>query len=75
MLQEDLDAQEDQDDAAQELRLALVFGDADREPYQAYNVPLDRIVSEVCEVNDMEYIPAPKGFYQEFFKNIITTKK
>lgn len=49
----------------------FVFGDADREPYQAYNVPLDRIVSEVCEVNDVEYIPAPKGFYQEFFNNII----
>lgn len=49
----------------------FVFGDADREPYKAYNVPLDRIVSEVSEVNDVEYIPAPKGFYQEFFKNII----
>jgi len=49
----------------------FVFGDADREPHQAYNVPLDRIVSEVSEVNDVEYIPAPKGFYQEFFKNII----
>ncbi len=49
----------------------FVFGDADREPYQAYNVPLDRIVGEIGEVNDVEYIPAPKGFYQEFFKNII----
>lgn len=49
----------------------FVFGDANREPYQAYNVPLDRIVSEVSEVNDVEYIPAPKGFYQDFFKNII----
>ena len=49
----------------------FVFGDADREPYQAYNVPLDRIVGEVCEVNDVEYIPAPKGFYQDYFKNII----
>ena len=49
----------------------FVFGDADREPYQAYNVPLDRIVGEVCVVDDVEYIPAPKGFYQEFFKNII----
>ena len=48
-----------------------MFGDADREPYKAYNVPLDRIVGEVCEVNDVEYIPAPKGFYLEFFKNII----
>lgn len=49
----------------------FVFGEADREPYQAYNVPLDRIVGEVKEINDVEYIPAPKGFYQEFFKNIV----
>ncbi len=49
----------------------FVFGDADREPDQAYNVPLDRIVGELIEVNDVEYIPAPKGFYQEFFKDII----
>ena len=49
----------------------FVFGDADREPYQAYNVPLDRIVGEVNEVNDVEYIPAPKGFYRDFFNNII----
>lgn len=49
----------------------FVFGDADREPNQAYNVPLDRIVGEVCEVDDVEYIPASKGFYQEFFNNII----
>ena len=49
----------------------FVFGEADREPYHAYNVPLDRIVGEVCEVDDVEYIPAPKGFYQEFFNNII----
>ena len=48
-----------------------MFGEADREPYQAYNVPLDRIVGEVSEVNDVEYISAPKGFYQEFFINII----
>lgn len=49
----------------------FVFGDANREPYQAYNVPLDRVVGEVSEVNDVEYIPALKGFYQEFFNNII----
>lgn len=49
----------------------FVFGDADREPYQAYNVPLDRIVGEVREVDDVEYISASKGFYQEFFKDII----
>lgn len=49
----------------------FVFGEADREPYQAYNVPLDRIVGEVSEVDNVEYISAPKGFYQEFFKNIV----
>lgn len=49
----------------------FVFGEADREPYQAYNVPLDRIVGEVSKINDVEYIPAPIGFYQEFFDNII----
>lgn len=49
----------------------FVFGDADREPYKAYNVPLDRIVGDISEVNDIEYIPVPKGFYQDFFNNII----
>ena len=49
----------------------FVFGEAEREPYQACNVPLDRIVGELIEVNDVEYISAPKGFYQEFFNNII----
>lgn len=49
----------------------FVFGEADREPFHAYNVPLDRIVSEVEPVDDVEYIPAEKGFYQLYFKNII----
>lgn len=49
----------------------FVFGDADRKPFKAYNVPLDRIVGEISEVDDVEYIPAEKGFYQNFFKNII----
>ena len=49
----------------------FVFGEANREPYKAYNVPLDRVVGELIEVNDVEYIPAPKGFYQDFFKDII----
>lgn len=49
----------------------FVFGEADREPYQAYNVPLDRIVGEVSEINDVEYIPAEKGFYNNYFNNII----
>ena len=49
----------------------FVFGDADREPYQAYNVPLDRIVGGLSVVQDVDYIPAPKGFYQMYFKDII----
>lgn len=49
----------------------FVFGAANREPYQAYNVPLDRIVGEVTVVKDVEYIPAEKGFFHNFFKNII----
>lgn len=49
----------------------FVFGEADREPYRAYNVPLDRIVGKLNPVEDIEYIPAEKGFYQQYFKNII----
>ncbi len=49
----------------------FVFGDANREPYKAFNVALDRIVGEVSPVEDIEYIPAAKGFFQQYFKNII----
>lgn len=49
----------------------FVFGEADREPFKAYNVPLDRIVGELTVVKDVDYIPAPKGFYQRYFNNII----
>ncbi|MBP5770975.1 MAG: WYL domain-containing protein [Bacteroidaceae bacterium] len=49
----------------------FVFGEADREPFKAYNVPLDRIVGEVIAVDDVEYIPAKQGFYQSYFNTII----
>ncbi len=49
----------------------FVFGEANRKPYKAFNVALDRIVGEISPVADIEYIPAEKGFYQEYFKNII----
>lgn len=49
----------------------FVFGDADREPFKAYNVPLDRIVDEPKIVEDIDYISAEQGFYQDFFKDII----
>ena len=49
----------------------FVFGEADREPYKAFNVALDRIVGEVNPVDGIEYIPVEKGFYQQYFKDII----
>ena len=60
----------------------FVFGDAERlwagehgedtaEHFKAYNVPLDRIVGDVSPAEGIDYIPAPKGFYQQFFKDII----
>ena len=49
----------------------FVFGEADREPFKAYNVPLDRIVDDISIAEDVEYIPAEKGFYQQFFKDIV----
>lgn len=49
----------------------FVFGESDKEPYHAFNIALDRVVGEVCETNDVDYIPAPKGFYQKYFQNII----
>lgn len=49
----------------------FVFGDANREPFKAYNVPLDRIAGKVTVVGDADYIPAERGFYQNYFNNII----
>ena len=49
----------------------FVFGEADREPFKAYNVPIDRIVGEPAIVEGIEYIPAEKGFYQNLFKDIV----
>ena len=49
----------------------FVFGDANREPYKAFNVPLDRICGDISVVDDVEYIPAEKGFYHQYFNNII----
>ena len=49
----------------------FVFGDANREPFKAYNVPLDRTIGDLTIIEDVEYIPAEKGFYQHFLKDII----
>lgn len=60
----------------------FVFGNAERirvnengetttETFNSYNVPLDRIVGDVSMIDNVEYIPAEQGFYQQFFKDII----
>ena len=49
----------------------FVLGEANREPFKAYNVALDRIVGEVMVVDNVEYIPAERGFYQSHFNTII----
>lgn len=49
----------------------FVFGESDREPSKAYNVPLDRIIGNIAVLEDVDYIPAPNGFYRDFFKDII----
>ena len=46
-------------------------GEAIRETFKVYNVPLDRIVGDVSMIDDVEYIPAEKGIYQRFFNDII----
>lgn len=49
----------------------FMFGESNRVPRQAYNIPIDRINGEIETLCDVDYIPAPKGFYHEYFKNII----
>lgn len=40
-------------------------------PENGYNVALDRIIGRPKQIQDIAYIFAPQGFYEEFFKNII----
>lgn len=46
-------------------------GEAIRDTFKVYNVPLDRIVGDVSMIDNVEYIPAEKGIYQRFFNDII----
>lgn len=49
-----------------------LFGHADgREPENGYNIALDRILSKPRERGKVEYMPAPKHFYDEFFCDIV----
>ncbi|MCQ2271811.1 MAG: WYL domain-containing protein [Bacteroidales bacterium] len=49
----------------------FVLGEANRAPYHAYNIPLDRIKGEMAVLDNIEYIPPEKGFYQNHFNNIV----
>lgn len=42
-----------------------------KEPKYGYNIALDRIQSKPRERSKVEYVSAPKHFYNEFFKDII----
>lgn len=49
-----------------------LFGHVEgREPEYGYNIALDRIQSRPRERAKVEYVPAPKHFYDEFFKDIV----
>ena len=49
-----------------------LFGHAeDREPEYGYNIALDRIQARPRERSKIEYLSAPKYFYDEFFNDIV----
>ncbi|MBO7417987.1 MAG: WYL domain-containing protein, partial [Bacteroidaceae bacterium] len=48
-----------------------LFGYADKEQSKlVFDVALDRIVT-FADNNDIDYVPAPKGYYESFFANIV----
>jgi len=48
-----------------------VFGRADREPFDGFNVAIDRIVGEIEELQNLNYIAAKPNYYQNLFKKIV----
>lgn len=49
----------------------FVFGVAEGQSYYPYVVPIDRICSAVERFEEIDYIPAKKGFFKSYFNNII----
>lgn len=49
----------------------FVFGEAEGQSYYPYVVPIDRVCSKVETFEEIDYIPAEKGFYMSYFNNII----
>ena len=49
----------------------FVLGQIADETLEVKSYPIDRITSEIIEVNDIQYEPAPLGLYKEYFKDIV----
>ena len=49
----------------------FVLGQVADETLEVKTYPIDRIISDIEVVNDIVYVPAPVGFYKEYFKDII----
>lgn len=49
----------------------FVFGQAEEQSYYPYVIAIDRISSSINIVEDHEYKPAEKGFYKNYFNNIV----
>lgn len=50
----------------------FLFGHAEGlEPYNGYNVALDRITNSPTPINDKAYITAPARFYTDLFRDIV----
>lgn len=49
----------------------FVFGEANRPPYKAFNVAIDRIEGNPTVVEDVEYIATPASFYKDYFASIV----
>lgn len=43
----------------------------EKEPVYGYNIALDRIQAKPRERSKVKYVPAPRHFYDEFFKDIV----
>ena len=49
----------------------FLLGKAENKIYYPYVIPIDRICGNITKVEDIDYIPSEKGYYQKFFNNII----
>ena len=49
----------------------FLFGKIEGRDYFPSNVALDRIGNDVEVVKDVAYVPAPKGFYAEYFNDLV----